>query len=123
MESELKKTNLNRKRRARRLRRKVRGNETRPRLNVVKSNKHIHVQVINDETMLTLVGISTLSKEFRQTEFNKKSKASGKQLGLKIAELSIAKNVKKVIFDRGPYKYHGVLAAVADGAREGGLEF
>ncbi len=123
MESELKKTNLNRKRRSKRLRRKVRGNESRPRLNVVKSNKHIHVQVVDDEKMLTLVGISTLSKEFRQTEFNKKSKASGKQLGLKIAELSIAKNVKKVIFDRGPYKYHGVLAAVADGAREGGLEF
>lgn len=123
MESELKRTILKRNRRAKRLRRKVRGNESRPRLNVVKSNKHIHVQLIDDESMLTLVGISTLSKEFRQTEFNKKNKASAKQLGLKIAELSKAKNVKKIIFDRGPYKYHGVLAAVADGAREGGLEF
>ncbi len=123
MESELKRTKLNRKRRAKRLRRKVRGDESRPRLNVIKSNKHIHVQLIDDETMVTLAGISTLSKEFRQTEFNKKNKASAKQLGLKIAELSKAKNVKKIIFDRGPHKYHGVLAAVADGAREGGLEF
>ncbi|NGX54078.1 MAG: 50S ribosomal protein L18 [Chlamydiae bacterium] len=123
MESELKRTILKRNRRAKRLRRKVRGNESRPRLNVVKSTKHMHVQLIDDESMLTLVGISTLSKEFRQTEFNKKNKASAKQLGLKIAELSKAKNVKKIIFDRGPYKYHGVLAAVADGAREGGLEF
>ena len=123
MESELKKSNLNRKRRAKRLRRKVRGDESRPRLNVIKSNKHIHVQLIDDETMVTLAGISTLSKEFRQTEFNKKNKASAKKLGLKIAELSKAKKIKKVVFDRGPYKYHGVLAAVADGAREGGLEF
>ncbi len=123
MENSQTKINRNRKRRALHVRKRVRGTAEKPRLCVVKSNAHIHVQLINDEAAHTLASTSTLSGEFRQTEFNRKNKSSAHQLGLKIAELAQAKEVKKIVFDRGPFKYHGVIAAVADGAREGGLEF
>ncbi len=123
MENSQKNTVRLRKKRAQRLRRKVRGSEVKPRLCVIKSNKNVHVQLIDDEKSLTLASTSTLSKEFRTTEFNKRSQSSAKQLGLKIAELAKAKSVKKVVFDRSSFKYHGVIAAVADGAREGVLEF
>lgn len=122
MESSLKKKFLNRKKRAVRNRVHLRGTEEKPRLCVVKSNKHIHVQLIDDDKAFTLVSTSTLAPEFRKTEFCKRNKASAKQLGLKIAELAKAKSVKRVVFDRGSFKYHGVIAALADGAREGGLE-
>jgi len=109
--------------RAMRVRKNLRGTFEKPRLSVVKTNCHVHVQLIDDENAHTLVSTSTIAKEFRNTEFNRKNKASAKQLGLKIAELAKAKDIKRVVFDRGPFKYHGVIAAVADGAREGGLEF
>ncbi len=112
-----------RKKRVVRTRKKVRGDQQKPRLCVIKSNKNIHVQLIDDENSLTLASTSTLSKDFRTTEFNKRNQASAKQLGLKIAELAKEKAVKKIVFDRSGFKYHGVIAAVADGAREGGLEF
>lgn len=112
-----------RKRRAFRVRKHVRGTSEKPRLCVIKTNVHVHVQLIDDEKSLTLASTSTLSKDFRNTEFNHKFSASAKQLGIKIAELAKAKNIKKVVFDRGWFKYHGVLAAVADAAREKGLEF
>ncbi len=117
------KRNCIRKKRSLRVRKHVRGDGDKPRLNVVKSIKQVYVQLIDDEQSLTLASISTVSKDFRNTEFNRNNIASGKQLGLKIAELAKAKNVKKVVFDRGRFKYHGVIAAVADGAREGGLIF
>ncbi len=122
MLSELKKKKTNQQRRARRLRARVQGTETKPRLCVAKSNKHIHVQLIDDEKGVTLASISTLSKDFKKTAYNKKNKESAKQLGLKIAELAEAKDIKRAIFDRGPFKYHGDIAAVADGAREKGLK-
>lgn len=106
-----------------RVRKRLRGSLVKPRLSVVKTNNHVHVQIINDEEAVTLVSTSTISKEFRNSEFNLKNKNSAKQLGLKIAQLAKQKNVQKVVFDRGSSKYHGVIAAVADGAREGGLEF
>lgn len=94
----------------------------RMRLSVVKTNAHIHVQLIDDTKGETLASTSTISSDFRGGEFGRKNKNSGKQLGLKIAELALKMQVKQVTFDRGPFKYHGVIAAVADGAREGGLE-
>lgn len=112
-----------RARRALRVRKGVRGDQERPRLCVVKSNQHVHVQLIDDERSLTLASASTLSKEFRQTEYNRRNRSSAKQLGIKIAELAKRGSIDKVVFDRGAFKYHGVIAAVAEGAREGGLQF
>lgn len=123
MESSQLKISKIRKKRVVRTRKKLRGNAERPRLCVIKSNRHIFVQLIDDERSVTLAGISTLSKDFRQTEHNKRNTSSAKQLGFKIAELAKEKAVKKVVFDRSGFKYHGVIAAVADSAREGGLEF
>jgi large subunit ribosomal protein L18 len=111
-----------RKKRAMRVRQRVRGNRETPRLSVFKSVKHLYVQLIDDEQSETLASASTLSKELRQTEYNRKNKESAKRLGLKIAELAKGKNVEKVVFDRGRFKYHGLIAAIADGAREGGLQ-
>jgi large subunit ribosomal protein L18 len=115
------KDNYNRRRkRALRVRKHVRGTSTKPRLCVVKTNKHIQAQLIDDETGTTLVSVSTLSKELRQTEFNRKNKVSARKLGEWILEIAKSKNIKEVVFDRGPSKYHGILAELADAARAGG---
>lgn len=106
-----------------RVRKKLHGTAARPRLCVVKSNKHIQAQLIDDEAGETLAAISTCAKEFKNTEFNKKGKASGRKLGERIAEIAKEKNIKEVIFDRGPFKYHGILAELADAARSAGLQF
>jgi len=111
-----------RTKRAMRVRQRLRGNQEKPRLSVFKSSKHLYVQLIDDVQSTTIASTSTLSKEFRQTEYNRKNKDSAKQLGLKIAELAKGKNIKTVVFDRGRFKYHGVIASIADGAREGGLQ-
>jgi large subunit ribosomal protein L18 len=113
--------NYVRKRRAMRVRKRLRGSELKPRMSVSKTTKHLYVQLIDDENAVTLFGLSTMSKGFRDSEFNRRNKASAKQLGLKIAELAKQKDVHSVVFDRGRFKYHGVVAAIAEGAREGGL--
>lgn len=111
-----------RKKRAQRVRRRIK--ETgRPRLSVVKSNSHIQVQLIDDEKGVTVAGASTYSKGFRGTEYGKKSRAAAEKLGAHIAELAKKANVEKVVLDRGAHKYHGVVAAVADAARNAGLKF
>jgi large subunit ribosomal protein L18 len=112
-----------RAKRAVRVRKWLRGSAVKPRMCVVKSNKHIQVQLIDDEAGLTLGAISTCAKEFQNTEFVRRSKASAKKLGERIAEIAKSKNIKEVIFDRGPFKYHGVLAELANAARAGGLQF
>lgn len=112
-----------RAKRAVRVRKWLRGSAVKPRMCVVKSNKHIQVQLIDDETGFTLGGISTCSKEFQNTDFARRNKASAKKLGERIAEIAKSKNIKEVIFDRGPFKYHGVLAELANAARAGGLQF
>lgn len=122
MENNLVKKRVRRSKRAIRNRSHLRGNASRPRLCVVKTNAHIHVQLIDDENGVTLASISTLNAEFRAGEFNRRNVASAKQIGLKIAALASEKKVSEAIFDRGPFKYHGVIAAVANGAREGGLK-
>jgi large subunit ribosomal protein L18 len=112
-----------RHKRAMRVRKNLRGTSLKPRLSVWKSNKHIQVQLIDDEAGHTLGTVSTFGKEFRDTEFSKKNKASAAKLGEKIAEIAKKYDVTEVIFDRGPFKYHGLLAALADSARAAGLQF
>lgn len=123
MENSQLKRNKIRKKRALHVRKHVRGSTDKPRLSVVRTNQHIHVQLIDDDRAATLASASTISKENRSTEFNRKNKTSAKHLGLQIAEIAKQKQVTKVVFDRGYRKYHGLIAAVAEGAREGGLEF
>ena len=111
-----------RARRKLRIRKKISGTGERPRLSVFRSAKHIYAQVIDDVTGKTLAHASTLSKELRgKTEGDKSAEA--KAVGKLIAEICKAKKVDKVVFDRNGYMYHGRVIALADGAREGGLDF
>ena len=112
-----------RKKRAMRVRKHLRGTASKPRLCVVKTNKHIQAQLIDDEQGITLASASTFSKELQNSEFNRKNKSSARKIGESIADIAKSKNIKEVIFDRGSAKYHGILAELADGARSGGLQF
>lgn len=112
-----------RTKRAMRVRKKLRGTAERPRVSVNKSNKHIQVQLIDDASGKTLGSAATFAKEFRDTEFSKKNKASAAKLGEIIAEIAKGQNIEHVVFDRGEFKYHGILAALADSARAAGLKF
>jgi large subunit ribosomal protein L18 len=123
MLDEIKNKNIIRKRRALRVRKHVRGTSEKPRLCVVKTNRHIQAQLIDDEKGITLGSIGTFAKEFRNTEFAQKNKATARKLGERIAEIATSQNIKEVVFDRGPFKYHGILAELADAARAGGLKF
>ncbi|MGM0440449.1 MAG: 50S ribosomal protein L18 [Chlamydiota bacterium] len=123
MQNKTIKLNNLRKKRAMRVRKKVRGNSECPRLSVVKSNAHIYAQLIDDTQGHTLASVGTLDKEFKSTDFNKKNKVSAKALGTRIAEKAKDLKIQKVNFDRGQFKYHGVLAELADAARAAGLKF
>lgn len=112
-----------REKRALRVRKTLRGNHEKPRLCVFKSNRHISVQLIDDEKGITIGSAATIDKDFQGTEFAKKSKESAKKVGEKIAEIAKKNNINEVIFDRGRFKYHGILAEVAEGARASGLKF
>ena len=109
--------------RAIRVRKNLRGTNTKPRLCVIKSNNHIQAHLFDDDAGITIGSVSTFSKENRHTEFGKKNKASARKLGESIAEIAKSKNIKEVVFDRGANKYHGILAELADGARANGLKF
>nr|MBI5455917.1 50S ribosomal protein L18 [Candidatus Levybacteria bacterium] len=103
-----------------RVRAKIKGTSDKPRLSVYRSNRFIYAQVIDDEKKKTIVGVS--EKNLSLKEKVKKSDRS-KELGLLIAKKALDKEVKEVVFDRGSYKYHGRVKAVAEGARQGGLKF
>lgn len=105
-----------------RIRKKISGTAERPRLVVFRSNLHIYVQVVDDRNGSTLVAASTLSlaKKGDKAGCNK---TGADLVGKEIARLALEKNIRKVVFDRNGYLYHGRIKAVADGAREGGLEF
>jgi len=107
-------------RRHRRVRKKVRGTEARPRLAVFRSNRHISAQVIDDRTGRTLASASTTEADLRS---GSGTVASAKAVGERIADRAKAAGVESVVFDRGGFNYHGRIAAVAEGARSGGLEF
>lgn len=110
---------ISRIRRHRRLRNKVSGTAERPRLVVTRSNRHMFAQVVDDKAGHTLVWASTMESELRESTGDKTAKA--RRVGELIAERAKAAGIEKVVFDRGGNKYHGRVAAVADGAREGGL--
>ncbi|TAL26078.1 MAG: 50S ribosomal protein L18 [Nitrospirae bacterium] len=112
-----------RKRRHERIRKKVSGTSERPRLSVYRSLDHMYAQVIDDNNRQTLVSASSLEKEFKDAKSNKGNIATAKQVGELIARKALGKGVKKVVFDRGGYPYHGRVKALADAAREAGLEF
>ena len=103
-----------------RVRAKISGTPERPRLNVFRSNANIYAQIIDDINGVTLVSASTLEKDFEGARGNAEA---AKKVGLKIAERAKDKGITEVVFDRGGYVYHGRVAALAEGAREGGLEF
>jgi large subunit ribosomal protein L18 len=113
--------NVKRLRRRRHVRNKIRGDAQRPRLSVHRSHKNIAAQVIDDESGKTLVSASTLDTELRGQVKYGGNKDAAQQLGKAIAQKALAAGIKQVKFDRGHYKYHGRIAALADAAREAGL--
>ena len=100
-----------------RIREKLSGTTERPRLNVYRSLNHIYAQVIDDQQGVTLASASTIKMK------NGGNVAAAKEIGKAVAEAAVAKGVKRVVFDRGGYLYHGRVKALADAAREAGLEF
>lgn len=99
-----------------RIRKTVTGTDVRPRLCVFRSGKHMYAQVINDVTGHTLASVSSLGKEVSSAD-------QAKTVGLEIAKAAKAKNIVNVVFDRNGYLYHGRVKSLAEGAREGGLNF
>ena len=106
-----------------RIRKKVRGTKERPRMSVCFTNKNIHVQFIDDVAGATLVAASTTSKSTPDREKLAANAASAKTLGTLAAQVAIGKGIKAVVFDRGGARYHGKVKALADAAREAGLQF
>ncbi len=113
------KRNEIRKRIHARIREKMTGTAARPRLNVYRSLNHIYAQVVDDQKGETLVAASTLQAKAKTGG----NVAAAKEIGKSIAEQAVAKGIKRVVFDRGGYLYHGRVKALADAAREAGLEF
>lgn len=105
-----------------RVRKKVTGTVERPRLGVFRSLKHISAQIIDDNKGQTLVSASSLEKDIKDKGPMKK-KACAEQVGIILAQRALAKGLKLVVFDRGGYRYHGRVAALAEAARKAGLEF
>ena len=112
---------IGRKRRHIRVRKKVAGTAARPRLLVTRSTRHVFVQVIDDLEGRTLVSASTMETDLREFAGDKTAKA--RKVGELVAERARAAGIESVVFDRGGNRYHGRVAALAEGAREGGLEF
>jgi large subunit ribosomal protein L18 len=110
--------------RKKRVRRRVKGTPGSPRLSVFRSLNHIYAQIIDDTTARTLVAASSLTKEIQSKINGKEGNREGAVIvGKSIAERSLAKGIKKVVFDRNGFLYHGRVKALAEAAREGGLEF
>ncbi|MCA1840887.1 MAG: 50S ribosomal protein L18 [Actinobacteria bacterium] len=108
--------------RHRRVRKKVVGSAERPRLAVFRSNKHFYAQVIDDASGQTIASASTVDPEIRPS-VKGASSGSAARVGQLVAERAMAKGVKAVVFDRGGFRFHGTVKALADSAREKGLEF
>ena len=110
-------------RRHRRIRKKIFGTSERPRLCVYKSLKHIYAQLIDDESQRIITGVSTLTPGVREHIKNGGNREAAKLVGKMVAERALALGIKKVVFDRNGFKYHGRIKALAESAREGGLIF
>ncbi len=107
----------------RKIRQKIKGNEGRPRLNVFRSLKHIYAQIINDETGETLVTVSSLSPKLKDKIKTGGDIKAAKVVGEEIAGCALEMGIKKVVFDRGGYVFHGRVKALAESARGKGLDF
>ncbi len=114
---------VGRERRKLRIRRKISGTAERPRLTVFRSLKHIYAQVIDDVAGKTLAHVSTLSKDVKPQADDQKKSDAATLVGKTIAAQLKSKGITKIVFDRNGYLYHGRIKALAEGAREGGLEF
>lgn len=113
-----------RSRRKKRVRKKIKGATGKPRLCVFRSSKHIYAQIIDDSTGRTLVGVSSLSKELGPMIGKSGGNKQGATLvGAAIADVALKKKIKRVVFDRNGFLYHGRIKALSDAAREHGLEF
>ena len=113
---------MNRLERKNRTRFKLKKISSRKRLSVFRSNNHLYAQIINDEQGTTLASVSTLEKFFQNNK-DKSKKELAEDLGKEIAKRSIKKGIKEVAFDKGKYKYHGIIKILAEAARAGGLDF
>lgn len=112
-----------RARRHTRVRKKLAGTAARPRLNVYRSLSGIYVQVIDDQSGRTIVSASTVDRDLREKVKGMKKAEQAKFIGQTVAERAKSKGIQAVVFDRGGYRYIGRIKALADGAREGGLQF
>ncbi len=101
---------------------KIKKVSSRKRLTVFRSNNHLYAQIINDEQGITIACVSSLEKSFKNKK-NKNRKELAEDLGKEIAKRSIKNGIKEVAFDKGKYKYHGIIKILADAARTGGLDF
>ena len=115
--------NQNRAKRHARVRGKVSGTASRPRLNVYRSLSHIYVQIIDDEARVTLASYSTMAKELKVKAKKLTKKEAAKLVGQEIGKIALKKGINEVVFDRGGYLYSGRVQMVAQGARESGLKF
>jgi large subunit ribosomal protein L18 len=106
-----------------RVRKKIEGTTARPRLNIFRSSKHMYAQLIDDTTGITIVAASTQDKELKSEIGNGGNVEAARKVGALIAQRAKEKGLDKVVFDRGGYLYHGRVQALADAAREAGLEF
>lgn len=107
----------------RRIRSTIRGTADRPRLSIYKSNKHIYMQLINDRENITVMSASTKTADLQKSLKGKSGIEAAKVVGDALAKAATDQGIKKVVFDRSGYKYHGIVKAAADSAREGGLDF
>lgn len=114
---------VGRERRKLRIRKKISGTPSRPRLSVFRSAKHIYVQVVDDTTGRTLAHASTLSKDLEGTVNEGNKTDSAKKVGQLVAKICLSKSIEQVVFDRNGYLYHGRISALAEAAREAGLKF
>jgi large subunit ribosomal protein L18 len=112
-----------RRKRHYRMRARLAGTAARPRMNIYRSLDHIYVQMIDDEAGHTLVSASTIDKEVAAQVVGKSRVEAAKIVGMVAGERAKKAGIEKIVFDRGGYRYHGRVAAVADGAREAGLVF
>jgi len=105
------------------LRGSVKGTLERPRLSVYRSNENIYAQIIDDTNSKTLLACSTLDRSIKLVLSTGRTCDASRLMGEKLAELSLKQNITKIVFDRGPYLYHGRIKSLANGARAGGLQF
>ncbi len=106
-----------------RIRKKVRGTVDQPRLSIFRSAKHVYAQVIDDTQGITLATASSVEKDFKEQDKFENKKAAATYVGKLVAQRALDKGIKKVVFDRNGFLYHGRVKALSDGAREAGLKF